>query len=136
MSGGRPTVWTKEVEDRVFYALEIGLSRRRAADYARINRSTLFDRISSDPEFSDRCNTHEAEGMVFHAERIREAPDMTGPGQGACAVQAAKLYLSTRGEDAWVEKKSVEHSGAIDLASAAAEVSSSIDEAMAAEDDD
>ena len=134
MPGGRPTAWNDETMSKLEEALELGLSRNRAADFAGIARSTLFARIEQETEFSEWVNAREAAGMVRHARRLRDVEEID-PKLAAVVFQSAKFYLSTRGEDAWTEKSAIEHSGDLSVAAAAAEVSCGIAAAMKAEEE-
>lgn len=135
MPGGRPTVWDEETEAKLAEALELGLSRNRSADFAGIGRRTLFDRIEEDTEFSQWVNARESAGMIHHARILRDAAHLD-PKVAAVIFQSARFYLSTRGEDAWTEKRAVEHQGDLSVAAAAAEVSAGIAAAMAEDGED
>lgn len=107
--GGRPTVWTKAIEDKVFQSLEVGMSRRRSAHRAGIAESTLFKRIAEDPWFSEQCLMREADGVFVHCERLRN-PEILIPEVAAATINAAKFYLSTH-DEAFRDTQRIEHSG-------------------------
>lgn len=111
---GRPTVRTEAVAALILEALENGLSRNRAADYGGISRSILTDWIDTDEEFSARCHTAEAKGILHHARIIRGAVELPAPIASA-AITAARFYLSTHDRENFAEKVQVEHSGSITL---------------------
>ena len=137
MPGGRPTVWTEEATDKLADALIKGLSRARAAACAGIGRTTFFDRLKEDAEFSDWVYAREAEGMLHHATKLHEI-ETADPKTAHAVVAAAKIHLTTRGEDAWTEKKSIEHEGRLSVAEEVARaeaLSDEIDEAMSEEGD-
>ena len=52
-AGGRPTVRTPEAERRIFDALRLGLPAEVAAAAAGISRTTFWDWIKEDRQFSD-----------------------------------------------------------------------------------
>jgi|GEM_PF-1751403 hypothetical protein len=49
--GGRPTVLTPEIKDRIELLLSVGMSRRQAAAYVGIDHTTLVKAAARDPEF-------------------------------------------------------------------------------------
>jgi len=50
---GRPTVMTPETLERLRSAFAIGCTKKEACAYAKIGKSTLYDYINQNPEFSD-----------------------------------------------------------------------------------
>ncbi len=52
--GGRPTVMTKDVLDKLIYCFSIGATDGEARLYAGINTDTMYHYQASHPEFSER----------------------------------------------------------------------------------
>lgn len=52
--GGRPTVFTKEVVDKLEQAFSNGATIEMACFYAGIHRDSYYDYIKRNPKFSDR----------------------------------------------------------------------------------
>ena len=111
---GRPTKRSPTVDALIYEALELGLSKNRAADYGGIDRSTLTDWLANDPEFSANCHRAESKGIALHARRIAGAVELPS-GTASAAITAARFFLSTHDREAFAEKVAVEHSGAITL---------------------
>lgn len=49
----RPTVMTPEILERLRHAFAIGATKEEACAYAKIGKSTLYDYINANPEFSE-----------------------------------------------------------------------------------
>lgn len=113
-SRGRPTKRCAEVDALIYEALELGLSRNRAADYGGIARSTMDDWLVNDPDFSERCHKAESKGIALHARRLAGAVELPS-GTASAAIAASKFFLATHDRENFAEKVQVEHSGAITL---------------------
>lgn len=85
-----------------------------ASLYAGIEYETLKVWCREDAEFSSHLNAIEAEGIIYHAEQMRDCDKESGP-----QVAASKFYLSTRRNDAWVTKQATEVTGNLTVAEVA-----------------
>jgi len=54
MPGGRPTVVTEEVLQKLEYAFALGCTDLEACLHANIGKSTLYDYQNANPKFSER----------------------------------------------------------------------------------
>lgn len=81
--GGRPSVWTKEVETRFFQSLEVGAPNKLACQAAGVGERTLYDRMSHDPEFVARMEQASATMAVECFGRILQAARGTKNSTGA-----------------------------------------------------
>jgi len=113
MSGGRPTVWTPEVEQTILDAVRVGCSYVIAARAAGISRETLHARLRDDQAFSDRVEIARSKGVVNVAH------------EAACTTDSVRLkyaihFLSVKDPDEFAAKNRVELSGKVDIGTALA----------------
>lgn len=71
--GGRPTVMTKEAIQKLEYAFSVGATVLEACWYAGIGKSTYYDYISDNSEFSDKVELLSQKPKFLAKVRIVEA---------------------------------------------------------------
>lgn len=137
---GRPTKRTKRVEEIILETVEVGMSRAEGARRAGVDPGSITHWCDEDPDFLNALRAREADGKYRQAKKLHDGGFFDEDGQWhpltGAEVSGIKFHLATRSEDPWVEKKAVEHQGAItvaDAAAATAMVASSIDDAMEGE---
>lgn len=110
---GRPTVWTDEVEAKIFEAHRLGCSDRTAAEASGISAESLALRKHQDPDFLQRCQAARAIGTVVLA---RELHTTDNPAR----VKASTHLLACREPQNFAATQRVEHTGSIAVALAKA----------------
>ena len=96
---GRPTVVTDEVVRKLESILQLGVSDGMACQYAKISRSTFYDKLKADEGFSDRIQAAKdlvtiAAGQVV-TNNILKNKD----------VATAKWWLERKAPDEFGERK-------------------------------
>lgn len=133
---GRPPKKANEVNQRICQFISLGYSNRQAAEAVGIDRSTLYDWLAQDSEFSDqyakacekRChhwadeiNEIADDGLNDWVEREKEHGEMHLVFNGEhfqrsrLRVDTRKWLLSKLQPKKYGEKLDVEHSGGINI---------------------
>lgn len=89
--GGRPTVFTEPVIEKLEEAFEIGCSDREAALHAGIHVSSLYNYYQTNPKFKDRVEALK-ESLVYKARR-------TVAGSIESSTTTSQWYLERKRRD-------------------------------------
>lgn len=115
--GGRPTIYTNEIADDICLRVSNGRSLNSISkDKDMPTKSTIYDWLSNNDEFSDKYRKATEQREDFHFEEMMEIADKALP--ESAEVAKAKLQIDTR---KWVlsrmnpkkygDKQQMEHSG-------------------------
>lgn len=109
--GGRPTVWSEEIEARLLDALSIGASLKAAAGAAGVNYATASNRMGIDEAWRDRVEEARARAALKAAKTVASLMDHEDP---RVALKAALAYLAAHDEE-WRPQQKIEHAGGLTL---------------------
>lgn len=106
--GGRPTVWTAELESLIIADIAAGNSERISAEANGIAYSTFRAHRDDFPVFSAQCQKARAEGI---RERAREYRTTDNP----VRAKVCHHWLAVKDRDEWAETHKHELSGAVNV---------------------
>lgn len=97
--GGRPTVMTEEVLQKLEYAFSIGCTDKEACISADIAPSTLYDYQEKNPEFAERKGELKEKLVLQARENLRASLEKEDPQTTRWYLERArKAEFSTRTE--------------------------------------
>lgn len=96
-AGGRPTVMTQDVVNKLEQAFSMGCSDLEACLFADISKQTLYDYQDKHPEFADR-KAMLKQKMIFKARSVI-ADALNNKDQNT-----ARWYLERKGRDEFATK--------------------------------
>lgn len=104
--GGRPTVMTAEVIQKLEYGFAKSLTDAECCDYAGIAPATLYNYCNENPEFSEK------------KELLKQRPKITAKFNVAEAIEQgdvdlSKWYLERKAKDEFSTKQDVALSGVV-----------------------
>lgn len=95
--GGRPTVFTEEVIEKLQFAFSNDFNDREASFYAGINPSTLSRKLNEDEEFFNKM-------QPFKAKTRQKAKMVISGALNAGDVRTAQWYAEHRMNDEYSDK--------------------------------
>jgi hypothetical protein len=72
-NGGRPTVFTQEVLQKLEYAFSLGCTDLEACFYADISKSSLYNYQNENPEFLERKESLKERPVLLAREQVVNA---------------------------------------------------------------
>jgi hypothetical protein len=120
---GRRSKHTAEVEQRIFEAIEMGLSYKHAALYAGIGERTFHTWMEENQQFQQAIRAREGKGALALMERIQNASQLDW--------HAAAWALEHRWPEEYAKNRiEVEHSGGVDVHLALEQLQGALDDAF------
>lgn len=108
MSGGRPTKYDPAYCDQVVEFLTDGYSLAAFAGEIGVARSTIYEWVDQNPDFSDAVKRAQAKAVLWW-EKANRSLALTGEGNATAIV----FGLKNRAADEWRDKTETEHSGGV-----------------------
>lgn len=99
--GGRPTVVTPEVLQKLEYGFMRGMTDVEACLYADISKSTLYEYCNKNPEFAERKEELKKQPSVKAKLNVVNAIELGD-------VDLSKWYLERRNKDEFSQKQQIE----------------------------
>jgi len=106
--GGRPTIMTTEVVNKLEEVFAIGGSDMEACFYANISKQTLYDYQFKHPEFVDRKEALKEKPILKARQTVVQA--LSNP-------HDAQWFLERKRKKEFATKQEVEHSGNVTISS-------------------
>jgi ACT domain-containing protein len=98
--GGRPTVMTEEIVSKLEYGFMKGLNVTECCHYADISRTTFYDYLEKNPEFSNRIEELKSNPSTRAKLNIVEAIESGD-------TDLAKWWLERRNKDEFSLKQEI-----------------------------
>lgn len=107
---GRPTDFTPSIGEEILQLMATGLSLAASAAELGIHRQRVYEWADRHPEFADTVKLAQAKRQLFLERRLLK-DDLPGP-----QITSTIFALKNAGPEDWRDKREVEHSGEMTVA--------------------